>query len=73
MTPDEKKLFEGKGKLMRHIKIDLIDGILCILASIGFNISELGFLFIAKWPVYPILGSTLLSLSNFTPFRNGQW
>ncbi len=50
-----------------------IDGILFILASIGFNISESGFLFITKWLVYFIAGSSLLSLSNFTLFRNGQW
>ncbi len=50
-----------------------IDAILFILASIGFNISESGFLFITKWLVYFIAGSSLLSLSNFTLFRNGQW
>ena len=68
--PDASWLFS---KLLHVENLRLFAGILCILASICFVISGIGFILSTKWSVYVISAAALVSMTIFIIFWNGQW
>lgn len=68
--PDNSLLLS---KFLQVETLRIFTGILCLLASIGFIISGVGFIFKTNWWISSLTVSSILSAIIFLLFWDGQW